>query len=218
MYSRLNPKEAAKKQRQCTGGIRNAARSRFIFRLTLTCLFLQPCDLLCLFQGLTFKQRKPANADVYGLFQTPRVGLEPTTPRLTAVCSTIELSRIIMRLAQIYKPFFCILKSKETLTILYSIVSYIASVFSCTFKTAYKKPYSLNLLTFHLSLPIHLWSYPRPISCGQLHTLLHFHLRPIYLVVFKGSYCLTAGISHLEGGFTLRCLQRLSLPGLATLP
>ena len=33
-------------------------------------------------------QRKPANADVYGLFQTPRVGLEPTTPRLTAVCST----------------------------------------------------------------------------------------------------------------------------------
>ena len=79
-----------------TAGIRNAARSRFIFRLTLTCLFLQPCDLLCLFQGLTFKQRKPANADVYGLFQTPRVGLEPTTPRLTAVCSTIELSRIIL--------------------------------------------------------------------------------------------------------------------------
>ena len=27
------------------------------------------------------------------LCQTPRVGLEPTTPRLTAVCSTIELSR-----------------------------------------------------------------------------------------------------------------------------
>ena len=26
---------------------------------------------------------------------TPRVGLEPTTPRLTAECSTIELSRII---------------------------------------------------------------------------------------------------------------------------
>ncbi len=27
--------------------------------------------------------------------QPPRVGLEPTTPRLTAACSTIELSRII---------------------------------------------------------------------------------------------------------------------------
>ena len=73
--------------------MRNATRSRFIFRLTLTCLLLQPRNLLCLFQGLTFNQRKTANAEVYGLFQTPRVGLEPTTPRLTAACSTIELSR-----------------------------------------------------------------------------------------------------------------------------
>ncbi|MVP02606.1 hypothetical protein EDM21_24405 [Paenibacillus sp. N10] len=31
-------------------------------------------------------------------------------------------------------------------------------------------------------------SSPRPISIGQLHTLLCFHLQPIYLVVFKGSY------------------------------
>ena len=57
----------------------------------------------------------------------------------------------------------------------------------------------------------------RPISTVQLHALLHFHLQPIYLVVFKGSYWLVSGISHLEGGFTLRCLQRLSLPDLATL-
>ena len=32
------------------------------------------------------------------------------------------------------------------------------------------------------------WSSPRPISNSQLHTLLHFHLCPIYLVLFKGSY------------------------------
>ena len=32
------------------------------------------------------------------------------------------------------------------------------------------------------------WSSPRPISNSQLHALLHFHLCPIYLVVFKGSY------------------------------
>ena len=62
------------------------------------------------------------------------------------------------------------------------------------------------------------WSSPRSISNSQLHVLPHFHLCPIYLVVFKGSYSLTCGISHLEGGFTLRCLQRLSLPDLATLP
>ena len=62
------------------------------------------------------------------------------------------------------------------------------------------------------------WSSPHPISNSQLHALLHFHLCPIYLVVFKGVYFLTNGISHLKGGFTLRCLQRLSLPGLATRP
>ena len=33
----------------------------------------------------------------------------------------------------------------------------------------------------------------------------------------RGLTNLRYGISHLEGGFTLRCLQRLSLPGLATL-
>ena len=81
-----------------------------------------------------------------------------------------------------------------------------------TFKTANKhssKPITFPTLTF--------WSSPRPISSSQLHALRHFHLCPINLVVFKGSYSYD-GISHLEGGFTLRCLQRLSLPGLATLP
>ena len=47
-----------------TTGTRNVAQSRLIFQLTLTCLLLQPCDLLFLFQGLTFIQRKPANTDV----------------------------------------------------------------------------------------------------------------------------------------------------------
>ena len=74
-----------------------------------------------------------------------------------------------------------------------------------TFKTSYR-------------FPINLWSSPRSISNSQLHTLPCFHLCPIYLVLFKGSYFLMEGISHLEGGFTLRCLQRLSLPDLATLP
>ena len=32
----------------------------------------------------------------------------------------------------------------------------------------------------------------------------------------RGLTTLSVGISHLEGGFTLRCLQRLSLPNLAT--
>ena len=70
----------------------------------------------------------------------------------------------------------------------------------------------------HPAVFLRLWSSPRSISNSQLHVLPHFHLCPIYLVVFKGSYFLMEGISHLEGGFTLRCLQRLSLPDLATLP
>ena len=56
------------------------------------------------------------------------------------------------------------------------------------------------------------------ISIGQLRALLHFHTRPIYLVVFKGSLDIfISGISNLKVGFTLRCLQRLSLPHFATL-
>ena len=50
-----------------------------------------------------------------------------------------------------------------------------------TFKTTYKN-YS-HLL--HSSL---LWLKPRPISNSQLHAIRHFHLCPIYLVLFKGFY------------------------------
>ena len=87
----------------------------------------------------------------------------------------------------------------------------------------YRSDYKSNLKTsFHFALSLipvlsFLWSSPRPISDSQLHVLPHFHLCPIYLVVFKGSYWITPGISYLKGGFTLRCLQRLSLPNLATL-
>ena len=59
-------------------------------------------------------------------------------------------------------------------------------------------------------------SSPRPISTCQLNTLLHLHLRPITTL---SSWDLTPfldGKSHLEGGFALRCLQRLSRPNLAT--
>jgi hypothetical protein len=53
----------------------------------------------------------------------------------------------------------------------------------------------------------------RAISTGQLHALLRFHLRPIDVVVFHGPQ----GRPGFEGGFPLRCLQRLSCPHIATL-
>ncbi len=52
----------------------------------------------------------------------------------------------------------------------------------------------------------------RAISTGQLNALLHLHLRPIDVVVFHGPQ----GIPRFEGGFPLRCLQRLSCPNIAT--
>ena len=52
----------------------------------------------------------------------------------------------------------------------------------------------------------------RAISTGQLNALLRLHLRPIDVVVFHGPQ----GIPSFWGGFTLRCLQRLSCPFIAT--
>ena len=47
------------------------------------------------------------------------------------------------------------------------------------------------------------WSSPRPISNSQLHVLPHFHLCPIYLVVFKGSYFFRMGYLILRGASRL---------------
>jgi hypothetical protein len=57
----------------------------------------------------------------------------------------------------------------------------------------------------------------RPISTARLNASRRLHLRPINLVIFQGpSEGLRPGRSHLEAGFALRCLQRLSLPDIAT--
>src|SRR3569832_498223 len=53
----------------------------------------------------------------------------------------------------------------------------------------------------------------RTISTGKLYALLHFHTRPINVVVFHGSQ----GNARFEVGFPLRCFQRLSRPYIAML-
>ena len=53
----------------------------------------------------------------------------------------------------------------------------------------------------------------RAISTGQLNALPRLHLQPIDVVVFHGPQ----GIPSFEGGFPLRCFQRLSCPYVATL-
>ena len=70
-----------------------------------------------------------------------------------------------------------------------------------------------NTTLFHLSCAflmhfLHnqsfsLWSSPRSISTGQLHTLLHFHLRPIYHIVYVGPYYLSMGYLISRGASRL---------------
>ena len=57
----------------------------------------------------------------------------------------------------------------------------------------------------------------RLISTSQLNASLRFHTWPINLVVYQEpSEGLLPGRSHLVEGFTLRCIQRFSLPNVAT--
>ena len=84
---------------------------------------------------------------------------------------------------------------------------------TCTFKTAYKKLFlnpscsSYHRLGYALDRLVTVSSMRYRTSTSALSTS-------------SSSRGLTTcvEISHLEGGFTLRCLQRLSLPNLATLP
>jgi hypothetical protein len=57
----------------------------------------------------------------------------------------------------------------------------------------------------------------RLISTARLNALRRLHLQPINLVVSQvPSGTMWYGMSHLGGGFALRCIQRLSLPNIAT--
>ena len=91
-----------------------------------------------------------------------------------------------------------------------------------------KRPTIVDLLTFiYLQNCIQEILHPLPITLLG-HALdrlvsvssIHYCTSTSDLSTSSSSRGLTTyvGISHLEGGFTLRCLQRLSRPGLATLP
>ena len=108
------------------------------------------------------------------------------------------------------RRYFCVIGNslefpitqKNRHTFLYNGLLYIPSKLHTEF---------LLLLSFilqeitssYLSLTITFWLSPRPISNSQLHVLLRFHLCPIYLVVFKGSYYLRMGYLILRGASRL---------------
>ena len=63
----------------------------------------------------------------------------------------------------------------------------------------------------YINFPI-FWLNPRPISNHQLSTLLHLHLGPIYLVVFKGSYCFHMRYPILRGASRLDAFSVYPVP------
>ena len=144
-----------------------------------------------------------ADASYFRCLMAPRVGLEPTTYRLTAECSTIELPRI---------TFGDDLLSRGVTTRVPSALRGFTSVFGMGTGV------SLSLSSPYFQSISHSKEYSRsslrPISIPQLHVLLHFHMEPINHIFFMGS----SKKSHLEGGFVLRCLQHLSLPDVALEP
>ena len=110
--------------------------------------------------------------------KTPRVGLEPTTLRLTAECSAIELSRNTQNIILFFQ-------------------------------------------TNHKEQEGHPSGKPSGQALGLLVAVSSMRYRTSTPALStssssRGLTNLCYGISHLEGGFTLRCLQRLSLPNLAT--
>ena len=63
----------------------------------------------------------------------------------------------------------------------------------------------------YINFPI-FWLNPRPISNHQLNTLLYLHLGPIYLVVFKGSYCFHMRYPILRGASRLDAFSVYPVP------
>jgi hypothetical protein len=109
----------------------------------------------------------------------PRVGFEPTTLRLTAACSTIELSRKKRSWQRHTLPD---LKSSTIC----------AEGLNCRVRDG-NGCFPFAIVTRTILSKVHkehqiFKSSPRSISTGQLNTLLYLHFQPIYLVIYQGPY------------------------------
>ena len=136
--------------------------------------------------------------------------------RSLATCFCFARVRIIGTLV----PFCVIGTSKEfpitqknRHTFLYNGLLYISSKLHTEFLLlSIFHPSGNNFLLPIQFLTISFWLSPRPISNSQLHVLLRFHLCPIYLVVFKGSYYLRMGYLILRGASRLDAFSVYPVP------
>ena len=93
-------------------------------------------------------------------------------------------------------------------------ISHLAKSLSQALVRKYTSNSVADLMVFpmiYINLPI-FWLNPRPISNHQLSTLLYLHLGPIYLVVFKGSYCFHMRYPILRGASRLDAFSVYPVP------
>ena len=134
--------------------------------------------------------------------------------RSLATCFCFARVRIIGTLV----PFCVIGNSKEFPITQKTVIHFCTTVSfiylqNCTLNFFYFLSFILQEITSSfLSLTITFWLSPRPISNSQLHVLLRFHLCPIYLVVFKGSYYLRMGYLILRGASRLDAFSVYPVP------
>ena len=161
----------------------------------------------------------------------PQVGLEPTTTRLTAECSAIELLRNMESGNDLSSRAVTsqVLSARRSLTSVFGMGT--GGTFSplspetCWIRfVSYPQNLILwNVAAFAAFRSIESDSHslfrssPRPIS---IDNLTHHCVYSVNLSTLSSSRGLTGlchGILVLEGGFTLRCFQRLSRPHFASL-
>ena len=94
-----------------------------------------------------------------------------------------------------------VLQRSHLATSLLSVICF-ANVQSVSGMLLHKQACSESFL-LHPAASSASWSSPHPISNSQLHVLPHFHLCPIYLVVFKGVYFFRMGYLILRGASRL---------------
>ena len=135
----------------------------------------------------------------------PRVGLEPTTTRLTAECSTIELSRKEGSASLNFEePSVLPLVKHFSYTLSSSLKNLGFSIrqnllYTHLLKVIPSKPNTklriIHLQDFLQTISGLLWSSFRSISTCQLNISLCLHPRPIYLVLSKGPSSYDSDIS-----------------------
>ena len=171
----------------------------------------------------------------------PQVRLELTTPRLTAECSAIELLRNMESGDDLSSRAVSsqVLSTLKGLTSVFGMgtggtpsplspeIGWRLLCFSC-----FAHPQNLIPLRFRASIEfrlalsafasfaphsLFLRSSPRPISIDKLSHHCVYTVNLSTLSSARGLTSFRCGILFLEGGFTLRCLQRLSRPYFASL-